>query len=276
MSLGIKIVFVELGNNNVDKNNWMQRCRWLATPLGRFLLAAQALEMTRILQDTRLGRFGLVYHPEPLFSQIFSSCVEQLICLAMQNYPRCENVFAKKPNTTILTVASAAESLPFLENTLSMIIMPHILEYVANPKATLREALNALTGNGLIVITGFNPCSFWGLRRFIMMPTLRQRMPYNGEYIAPGRIRRWLVNADCQIIKMRTVYFRLPIANNTFQKCTQFMEALGRFCWPALGGAYVIVAQKTQLPYIPVREPWRMKDLLIAKDAIQPTPRSRA
>lgn len=262
----------------LDKNDWLQRCKWLASPLGRTLLAAQTLEMTRLLENRCVGRFGLIYHSHPLFMQIFSSRIEDLICLSP--YPNDDPATATSlPATTSfpsLNVVSAVECLPFLENTISMIAMPHILEYVANPKDVLCEAVNALTGNGTIIITGFNPCSFWGIRRFLMLPALRSRMPYAGEYIAPGKIRRWLLNEDCQIIKMRSVYFRLPVANQTFQRRSQFMEALGRFCWPAFGGAYVIVAQKLQTPLIPVREGWRMKDLLMSKGVIQPTPRSRA
>jgi len=246
----------------INKTKWQQRCQWLTSPLGQALLAVEGMELSRILPKTRLGRFGLIFHAAPLFDAVVKTRVRDLVCATPE-------VSHEYPHH--LSIVSDPQALPLLENTMSMVFLPHILELTESPEQALAEAVNALTGEGMIVITGFNPTSFWGLKRL----WTNDKMPYLGRFVSPNRIRRFLKNNDCQLLKTRTVYYRPPVSCNKVQAWMRFMEVLGRLCWPAFGGAYVIVAQKKMVTLTPMTATWKVKNFLTNKGLIAPTPRSR-
>lgn len=246
----------------VDKSAWTARCEWLQSPLGQILLNTQALEISRVLPKTRIGRFGLIFHPRPLFTSVLKTRVRELVCLS-PTQPHNDRM--------ALHAACDPQALPLLENTISLCVLPHVLEFTQDPVLAIEEAVSVTASNGLIVITGINPTSFWGIKRL----WVRNKMPYMGNYISPNRIRRALRAQNCELIRTRTVYFRLPVRRRRVQMFTRFMEVLGRLCWPAFGGAYVIVAQKQTIPLTPLTAKWRVRALLENRGIIQPTPRSR-
>ena len=52
--------------------------------------------------------------------------------------------------------------------TTSNVVLPHVLEFEANPHQVLRESERVLIGEGHVVILGFNPWSLWGLWRLLL------------------------------------------------------------------------------------------------------------
>ncbi len=52
--------------------------------------------------------------------------------------------------------------LPFPENSLDLIVLPHALEFTSDPHQLLREVYRAMRAEGQIVISGFNPFSLFG------------------------------------------------------------------------------------------------------------------
>jgi SAM-dependent methyltransferase len=66
------------------------------------------------------------------------------------------------PATALVTDFAA---LPFPENSLDLLVLPHSLEFSADPHATLREAARVLVPEGRVVICGLNPTSLWGWRQ---------------------------------------------------------------------------------------------------------------
>src|SRR5260370_6345933 len=67
--------------------------------------------------------------------------------------------------TTGVTLCAPLDSLPFRSDSIDAILLPHTLELVEDPYAVLREAERVLTGEGCLMICGFNPFSGWGARR---------------------------------------------------------------------------------------------------------------
>jgi SAM-dependent methyltransferase len=55
--------------------------------------------------------------------------------------------------------------LPFAENSIDLIVLPHVLEFSDNPHPILREAYRVLRPEGQVVLSGFNPFSLWGIKR---------------------------------------------------------------------------------------------------------------
>ena len=56
--------------------------------------------------------------------------------------------------------------LPFPENSLDLIVLPHALEFTSDPHQLLREVYRAMRAEGQIVISGFNPFSLFGAKRY--------------------------------------------------------------------------------------------------------------
>ena len=56
-------------------------------------------------------------------------------------------------------------ALPFEENSLDLVVLPHSLELNTDPHATLREVERVLVPEGKVVICCLNPASLWGLRQ---------------------------------------------------------------------------------------------------------------
>ena len=57
--------------------------------------------------------------------------------------------------------------LPFAENTIDLIVMPHALEFTDDPHLMLREAWRVIRPEGQIVIAGFNPFSLFGIETLL-------------------------------------------------------------------------------------------------------------
>ena len=90
-----------------------------------------------------------------------------------------------------------SRALPFAENSLDLVVLPHSLELNADPHATLREVERVLVPEGRVVICGLNPASLWGLRQ--RRAHLYRRLgfgelflPDAGEFIGYWRLRDWL------------------------------------------------------------------------------------
>jgi SAM-dependent methyltransferase len=56
-------------------------------------------------------------------------------------------------------------ALPFEENSLDLVVLPHSLELNLDPHTTLREVERVLVPEGKVVICCLNPASLWGLRQ---------------------------------------------------------------------------------------------------------------
>ncbi len=61
------------------------------------------------------------------------------------------------------------------ENTIDLIVMPHALEFTDDPHLMLREAWRVIRPEGQIVISGFNPFSLFGTRRYFGRGHRRRR-----------------------------------------------------------------------------------------------------
>ena len=50
---------------------------------------------------------------------------------------------------------------------IDLVILPHILECIDNPRQLLAEACRIIKPEGHIIICGFNPHSLWGLKKIM-------------------------------------------------------------------------------------------------------------
>jgi SAM-dependent methyltransferase len=92
-----------------------------------------------------------------------------------------------------VTLCAPLDTLPFKSDSIDAIFLPHTLELVEDPYAVLREAERVLTGEGCLMICGFNPFSGWGARRLFGQYLGRPAFPPDTRrMLAERRLRDWV------------------------------------------------------------------------------------
>lgn len=153
--------------------------------------------------------------------------------------------------------------LPVGGHCVDAVLLPHTLERSGDPHQLLREVERVLTGGGRLIVLGFNPWSFVGLRRLLGRGAWP---PGIDQTYSERRLRDWLslLNFD---VTDRGRYF--PV----------FAEDEGRLRHRARGvpgyyGAYVLVAVKRVHVVTPLRTLWRRTAVLGGR-VVEPSTRSR-
>ena len=142
------------------------------------------------------------------------------------------------------------DALPFPDNSLDLVLLPHALELARDPHDTLREVERVLRPEGRVVILGFNPASLWGLRQ--QAGWLRRRLglggtpflPRAGEFIGYGRARDWLRLLGFEVERGRFGCWRPPLRSADWLARYAWLDRVGQRGWPVLGAVYVVQAVK--------------------------------
>jgi SAM-dependent methyltransferase len=167
---------------------------WLASPLGRQLVTAEAALLRGLLDEI----FGL----ELLQLGNWGGSRELLAA----SRTRRQTVIAEQAGPAVDLVARL-EALPVQTATVDAVLLPHSLEFEADPQAVIREADRVLTGEGQIIILGFRPASLWGLRAAAAregFPPGLQRM------LGAGRVSDWLRLLGYEIVLEKKYLFCRP------------------------------------------------------------------
>jgi SAM-dependent methyltransferase len=215
---------------------------WFGARLGEALLEVERRALNEVLPD----RFG--YHivqlglrgPDDLLG---ASRISHRVVLDTSPVP---GAAPRGP-------ACLPDALPIASNSVDVIVLPHVLEYEPDPYTVLLEAERVLIGEGTLVILGFNPWGLWGLWRFLFGRP--GRVPWCGRFVAPSRVRVWLIELGFEVEHPRGLYFRPPLADGVRRYA--FLDRLGARCWPYCGGAYLIVAKKRVVALTPIVPSWR-------------------
>ena len=156
--------------------------------------------------------------------------------------------------------------LPIASDSISLLAMPHTLEFCRDPHQLLREADRVLARDGYLLILGFNPMSTWGLVRACR--PWRRPVPWCGKFYPQTRIDDWLSLLNFRIVEQRKFFMRPPISQQRFLARLKFFERtrpwLGIF-----GGAYLILARKQVRPLTPKLQRWRPRQSVVARRIIR-------
>lgn len=166
---------------------------------------------------------------------------------------------------------TSMEDWSLRNDSVDVLVLPHILEYSQNPHAILREAERVVLPNGHIVILGFNPVSCFGLCRVIM--GLTEKMPWQGHYYHPVRIRDWLKLLGFELVKTQYAVFAPPIQHEKTLRALSFMESAGNNFLAPLGGVYMMVARKLTVTPNVIKPQWNSKASLIQNGVAEPSGR---
>ncbi len=142
------------------------------------------------------------------------------------------------------------DALPFDNQSLDLIVLPHTLEQARDPHLALREVERVLRPEGRAIIIGFNPGSLWGLRQ--RLGRAHQGLGGKGPLYLPRstgligywRMRDWLRLLSFEVEAGRFGCYGPPLKSQRWLSRFDWMERWGERWWPVLGAVYLVVAVK--------------------------------
>jgi SAM-dependent methyltransferase len=220
---------------------------WLSGPLGTMLLeqeravVAGALECAFGLHCLQVGRWG---EPETF--------------LAAARTRRAALVDGRQSPGAALVAEPAA--LPLQSDSVDVMLLPHTLEFAPDPHEVLREAARVLTGEGELIVLGFDPLGTWSLRSAFTRggspPGITRRIP-------SARLADWLKLVGFEVGAPERYLYVPPVAALCDAKARGFFERAGRRAWPRFSGAYLLHARKRVHSMTPVRLRKRLRTAVI-------------
>jgi SAM-dependent methyltransferase len=234
---------------------------WLTQFLGKCVLEAEQKTLTRIYAEY-YGKYAVLIGVPHQYSLLTSN--------VMSNHVMISPLINKHAH--IESIESDFYELPIVPGSIDLVVLPHTLEFVDNPHRLLLEACKIVKPEGDIIILGFNPFSFWGLKKYL---TKNKNNPWNGNSIRMNQVIQWLKLADFQIIQEQFSFFRPPISQEKFFRKLQFFEWLGRKFFMPFGGIYILTAKAKITPLTPIKLLWKQKLSPLSATFSGPTMRDR-
>ena len=198
---------------------------WLATPLGGYLLEKEQAYLDDVTPD--IFGFHALQLGMPEVDLLRESRIVHRMRIAAADHP---DVYAK------------CHELPLATHSIDLVVLPHVLEFAAEPHAVLREVDRVMMPEGRLVIVGFNPWSLWGLRSALGFS--RNEYPWNGRFVSLLRVKDWLALLGFDVNAGRLVGYAPPFDNAKLRGRFGFMEPAGDRWWAVGGAVYMLQAIK--------------------------------
>jgi SAM-dependent methyltransferase len=231
---------------------------WWQGSLGRSLLAAESELLGEALED--------VFGWELLQIGAWGGARELLACSRTRN----QTIVAAPGLSSGADILGRPSQLPVGSDSIDAVLLPHTLEFAADPYAIVREVDRVLVGEGSLLVLGFRPWSLWGMRalasRTGFPPSLRRILPER-------RVRDWLVLLGYEIVAERRYLYCSPWGSGLKGEGTTRMLRRG-LTHPLPGSAYLLKARKRIYTLTPIRPRARQKPAVVG-GLVKPTTRSQ-
>jgi SAM-dependent methyltransferase len=235
---------------------------WLQTPAGQYLLAWERAQLDKTVSDI----FG--YHALQLgLAQLDGLHTNRMShqWLALDRAGLVVSSTARAP-----TLLSEYTALPFPSSCLDLVVLPHTLEFSADPHATLREVERVLVPEGRVVICGMNPTSLWGFNQsrghlYQRLGYDRLFLPKGGDFIGYLRLRDWLGLLSFEVEKGEFGCYRPALRSEKWLQRYEWMDRVGARWWPIFGATYFLVAVKRVRGMRLLEPGWKPKQVLVGK-----------
>ena len=221
---------------------------WMTTPIGQYLLQWELQQMDPAVSDI----FG--FHALQLGMPIVDSLRNSRILHRFYANTHEQSTSMVLPesfrkDTPPAVLIHDSRALPFPDQCLDLIVLPHTLDLSSDPHASLREVERVLVPEGKLIICGFNPTSFWGLRQrrsrlYQRLGMQDQFLPSHTEPIGYWRLRDWLRLLSFEIEGGRFGCYRPSFTSQVWLNRFDWMDRAGDRWWPIFGGVYFLQAVK--------------------------------
>lgn len=167
--------------------------------------------------------------------------------------------------------------LPFEQNSVDVVLVHHTLDFTDNPHQVLREANRILRPGGYIIVVGFNPHSWWGVRKACCRNI---KAPWQqGQFISQRRLGDWMSLLGLTQLRCLTDYYLPPFATKKWRQRFIKIQAFGRKSVPNYGAFTVTLARKDVEGTTPIKRvsfPRKFYTLPVRKPAIREQLRERS
>lgn len=168
-------------------------------------------------------------------------------------------------------VCGRATALPVESDSVDVVVLPHILEFEAQPHEALRESARVIVPEGHLLICGFNPWSLLGCWRYLKRRN--QAVPWRGRFLALTRLRDWLALLGFDVLSQDACFFKPPFSNERLLRRLDFLDRVGSRMPAYFSGAYMLVARKRVTTMTPIRTRWRPRRRLVPVGLVGPSAR---
>lgn len=228
---------------------------WYQEPLG-CELAFQEIELLQQILPNLAGDYLLQIGNSDLLNTIETKRIRQRLTVTESFSPN--------------TIQSIYTALPFFDDSVDVIVLPHLLETIPNPQTVLSEAWRVLERDGHLIILGFNPWSLWGLRRLF---SKHNSFPWQYSFHSSEKWRKQIIQMKGTVKQINHIFFRPPINRSLFLNQTRWLDKALQLIFPSAGGAYILWAQKRTTPLTPLKSKFNWSELLIGQRVLEPTAR---
>ncbi len=229
---------------------------WCRQPLGRSLAEAEQAALCEVLCNV-FGYHLVVIDPACEIDSLESSRIVNRI---VQTGSR--NGLERSPG-----LIADSEQLPYLSDSVDAFVLPHALEVTRNPHQVLREMDRCLVAEGHLIVTGFNPFGWWGLRRILTRS--RGAGPWSLRFIGLSRLKDWLSLLGFDTVHSRYLFPHPPWAYGLGSDRWGLLERLHRDHRPWLAASYLLVAKKRVATLTPAKPRWRPRRAVLAGGVIE-------
>ncbi len=209
---------------------------WLQTPAGAYVRAWEQ----RVLDELTADIFGF---------NALQIGTPQVDALAASRMPHKWLATGRLPAATTpgsrpVALTFDGGELPFPSQSLDLVVLPHVLEFAAEPHQVLREVERVLIPEGQLIICGFNPASLWGLRQVTARLTGAHYLPEAGEFISMPRIKDWLKLLNMGVSHSHFGCYAPACRTEPWLARYAFMDRAGARWWPYFGAVYMVQSIK--------------------------------
>jgi SAM-dependent methyltransferase len=165
-------------------------------------------------------------------------------------------------------VCSRASELAVASDSVDAVLLPHTLEFESDPYAVLREVDRILTGEGRLMILGFNPTGPWAVRHRFSSEGFP---PGLARLVSERRLREWLALLGFEVAPAQRYLRCMPWASHAPANGAG-LDGADDSGWSLLASAYLLKARKRVYTLTPVRPRWRERRSMVG-GLVEPTTR---
>jgi SAM-dependent methyltransferase len=218
---------------------WSSWEKWLQSPPGRYVLRWEQKCFDQIVADV----FG--FHAVQIGLPQMNALSENRMPLHALLVHTNDNRESASRFRWHLIEGNATE-LPFANESIDLIVLPHVLEFASDPHQILREVDRVLRPEGRLVISGFNPASLWGARQYLSRLIGNPYLPRDGQFISLIRVKDWLQLLNYSLDRGHFGCYKLPLQGEASMTRMDFLEPMGNRWWPIFGAVFLVSAIKRQ------------------------------
>ncbi|GAB2843102.1 class I SAM-dependent methyltransferase [Pseudoduganella ginsengisoli] len=226
---------------------------WLQTPAGAYVRAWEQAQLDALTAD--IFGYNAVQIGLPQIDALAANRMPRKWLADIRPRARLDNVTELRQVAVTFDYAE----LPFASQSLDLVVLPHVLEFAAEPHQVLREVERVLIPEGQVIICGFNPASLWGLRQVTGRLTGSHFLPPAGEFISMPRMRDWLKLLNLGATTSHFGCYAPACRTEKWLQRYAFMDRAGARWWPYLGAVYMVQAIKRVKGMRLIGPPWTKK-----------------